>query len=185
VRLPRVPRPKLTTWTPEELRRFLESAAGDRLVALYLLLATTGLRRGEAVGLPWSSVNVDAGTLAVRQAMLSIRYRTELGEPKTRHGERVVALDPVTIEVLAAVREQQRGDAVLLGRGWTNTGLVFTRADGSAWHPEYVSRHFEALIQRAGVRKIRLHDLRHTHASMALVRSVAFDATPGSSRRIA
>ena len=172
VRLPRVPRTKLTTWTSEELRRFLESSAGDRLVALYLLLATTGLRRGEAVGLPWSSVNLDAGTLAVRQAMLSIRYRTELGEPKTRHGERVVALDPVTIEVLAAVREQQRGDAVLLGRGWTNTGLVFSRADGSAWHPEYISRHFETLVQRAGIPKIRLHDLRHTHASMALASGV-------------
>ena len=73
------------------------------------MLATTGLRRGEAVGLSCSSVNPDPGTLAVRQARSSIRYRTEAGEPKTRHGGRVVGQDPVTIEVLAAVREQQRG----------------------------------------------------------------------------
>jgi len=172
VRLPRVPRPTLATWSPEELVRFLEHAAGDRLAGLYLLLATTGLRRGEAVGLPWSAVNLDAGTLSVRQALLSIRYRTEMSEPKTRHGERVVALDRITVEVLRLVRRQQQGDAATLGRAWTDTGLVFTREDGSAWHPEYVSKHFTDLAKAAGVPAIRLHGLRHTHASLGLLSGV-------------
>jgi len=168
VRLPRVPRPTLATWSPEELVRFLEHAAGDRLAGLYLLLATTGLRRGEAVGLPWSAVDLDAGALSVRQALLSIRYRTEMSEPKTRHGERVVALDRITVEVLRLVRLQQQRDAATLGRAWTDTGLVFTREDGSAWHPEYVSKHFIDLAKAAGVPVIRLHGLRHTHASLGL-----------------
>jgi integrase-like protein len=74
--------------------------------------------------------------------------------------------------VLKAVRAQQRGAAQLLGRAWTDTGLVFTRADGSAWHPEYVSRHFADLVRQAGVPVIRLHDLRHTHASTVLASGV-------------
>ncbi len=168
VRLPRAPKPRLATWTPEQLQRFLESTQSDRLGPLYLLLATTGLRRGEAVGLPWSAVNLDAGLLAVRQSMVSVAYEVQLGEPKTTYGERTVALDDITLEVLRAVRHQQQGEAHVLGRGWVDTGLVFTRPDGTAWHPETVSKRFVQLARGAGLPPIRLHDLRHTHASLGL-----------------
>jgi integrase len=172
VRLPRNPRKPRLTWTPEQLQIFLTAAWEDPLGPLYLVLATTGMRRGEAVGLPWSNVDLDRGILAVTQSMLSLSYRVLVDEPKTRSSERTIALDAGTVEALRIVQELQAKNAALLGDAWTDTGLVFTRADGTAWHPGFVSKHFAVLTRNAGLPAIRLHDLRHTHASIGLARGV-------------
>lgn len=168
VRLPRNPKQVRSTWDPAQLQRFLTATWNDPLGPLYLVLATTGMRRGEAVGLRWDDVDLDHGSLAVRQAMISVSYRVLVDEPKSGAGVRTIALDPTTVEALRVLQQRQLQQAELLDAAWATTGLVFTREDGTAWHPEYVSKHFTGLATSAGVPVIRLHDLRHTHASLGL-----------------
>jgi integrase len=90
-----------------------------------------------------------------------------VSEPKTARGRRSVALDPVTVEVLKAQAAQQLEDQTQT-KHWTETGLVFTKEDGEAWHPEVASRFFRQAVKRSKLPVIRLHDLRHTHATLAL-----------------
>ena len=138
----------------------------DRLYALWHTLAMTGLRRGEALGLRWEDVDLEAGRLCVRRAHVPSGREVVVSEPKTARGRRVVALDPETVTVLkgqAARQLQEQRDA-----GWTETGLVFTNEEGQALHPWVTSRCFRKAVKEAMLPAIRLHDLRHTHATLAL-----------------
>ena len=138
--------------------------------ALYSLIALTGLRRGEAAGLRWEDVDLATGLLHVRQQLVQLGYAVEVGLPKTSKGVRTVALAERTLLELQEHRAQQRHEAGRLGLPAPE--YVFTREDGHTLHPEYVSRHFQVLTRRAGLPEIRLHDLRHTHASHALAAGV-------------
>ncbi len=146
------------------------NADTDRLYALYHLIAFRGLRRGEAVGLPWSEVDLDpeAGSVTISRQIVQLGWATEQGEPKTASGARTIALDAQTVAVLRAHRARQAAERLQAGTAWLNTGLVFTREDGSAVHPDYVTRHFERLVKAADLPPIRLHDLRHGAATLAL-----------------
>jgi integrase len=157
---------ELRTWSAEQLAAFLHSQLNDRLYALWHTLAMTGMRRGEALGLRWEDVDLEAGRLAVRRALVPCGKEVLVSEPKTACGRRVVALDPQTVAVLkgqAARQLQEQQDAE-----WTETDLVFTNEGGQALHPWAVSRFFRAAVKRALLPEIRLHDLRHTHATLAL-----------------
>lgn len=160
-------RPKVAVWTPEQIGAFLDHAASDRLYALYHLLAFRGLRRGEAVGLPWSEVDLGSRNLMVSEQIVQLGYRTETGPPKSGNS-RAVALDDDSVAVLRAHKARQAAERLAWGAAWVESGLVFTRNNGSALHPEYVTRHFEALARKAGLPPIRLHDLRHGAATLAL-----------------
>ncbi len=159
-------------WTVQQLGAFLDQAADDPLYALYHLIAFRGLRRGEAVGLPWCDVDLDGGTLTVSQQVVQLGWRTEVGRPKTDSGARVVALDAETVTVLRAHRRQQLERRLVWGEAWTDSGFVFTREDGAALHPDFASRHFGRLVHRADLPPIRLHDLRHGAATIALAGGV-------------
>jgi integrase len=157
---------ELRTWSAQQLAAFLSSQRDDRLHALWHTLAMTGLRRGEALGLRWQDVDLEAGRLCVRRALVPSGQEVLVSEPKTARGRRVVALDPGTVAVLrgqAARQLDEQQDA-----GWTETDLVFTNEDGQALHPWVVSRRFRQVVRRAMLPVIRLHDLRHTHATLAL-----------------
>ena len=158
---------ELRTWSAAQLAAFLHSQRDDRLYALWHTLAMTGLRRGEALGLRWQDVDLEAGRLAVRRALVPCGREVLVSEPKTARGRRVVALDSETVTVLkvqaARQIQDQQGSAI-----WTDTGLVFTSKDGAALHPEVVSRLFRRAVKEAMLPDIRLHDLRHTHATLAL-----------------
>ena len=160
-------RPKVAVWTPEQTGSFLDDALTDRLYALYHLLTFRGLRRGEVVGLPWAEVNLAGGNLMVSEQIVQLGYRTETGPPKS-DSSRPVALDEGSVAVLRAHRARQSAERLAWGPTWVESGLVFTRKNGAALHPEYVSRHFERLTRRAGLPPIRLHDLRHGAATLAL-----------------
>nr|MBA2600966.1 site-specific integrase [Actinomycetota bacterium] len=149
--------PEMRTWAPAQLAAFLGFVRGDRLSALWVLLAMTGLRRGEALGLRWIDVNIDRGELAVRQTVLLVSGRIEVSRPKTARGRRVVALDPSTADILA--KHRQIGP---------DSELVFSDQDGSPLNPGAVSKRFSKLVRASGLPLIRLHDLRHTHATIAL-----------------
>jgi integrase len=161
-----------TTWTAAELRAFLEGVAGDELYPLWLLLATTGMRRGEALGLRWTDVDLEAGRLAVRQTIVAVGHAVEVSTPKTKRGRRSVALDGATVATLRAHRKAQLETRMAWGAARVDKDLVFTRGDGEWLHPERVSKLFAQAIAAAELPSIRLHDLRHTHATLGLAAGV-------------
>lgn len=158
---------ELRCWEARELACFLEAVSGSRLGALWRLLAMTGMRRGEALGLRWSDIDFEHSRLSVRRALVSVGYSVVESTPKT-HQARVIDLDVATVEVLSAHRLRQDAERDEWGPGYQRSELVFTREDGSTLHPDGVTQLFEREVARAGLPRIRLHDLRHTHASIAL-----------------
>ncbi|MGQ7297996.1 tyrosine-type recombinase/integrase [Quadrisphaera sp. KR29] len=160
-------------WTVQECLTFLDSARSDRLYAMYHLYLLTGLRRGEGVGLRWGSVNLDRRTISVTEQITTVANRSQTGAPKTRSGVRRVRLDETTVELLRQHRETQLAERAFWEQPDEGNGLVFTREDGSPLLPDYVTKHFYVLTRRAGLRRVRLHDLRHTSASLALEAGVA------------
>jgi integrase/predicted RNA-binding Zn-ribbon protein involved in translation (DUF1610 family) len=158
---------ELRTWSAEQLAAFLSSQHDDRRYALWHTLAMTGLRRGEALGLRWEDLDLEAGRLCVRRALVPCGKEVLVSEPKTARGRRVVALDPETVAVLRGQAARQLAEQAATG-SWGDTGLVFTTEDGQALHPWVTSRCFRAAVKEAMLPDIRLHDLRHTHATLAL-----------------
>jgi len=168
---PRVPRQERSAWSAEELRAFLEATSGDRLAAMWLLFATTGMRRSELLGLPWRAVDLGAspGRLAVVQTVVVVDKRpVVVAEAKTASSRRQLALDPFTTAVLNAHRVRQLQERLAWGPAWVDTGLVFTREDGQVLHPEHVTKRFARLVRDAGLPPITLHGVRHSYATAAL-----------------
>lgn len=167
-KLMRSSRSEMTTWSPGQLRTFFDGLEGHRLAAAYLLAATTGMRRGEVLGLRWQDVDLAARHLHVRQTVLSVNYEITFGQPKTKRGERRIALDAATVQILREHRVRQDRERATVGAGYRNQDLVFAREDGDPTHPDYFSQTFDRTVRRLGLPKIRLHDLRHTHATLGL-----------------
>lgn len=155
-------------WTPAQTGRFLDHALPDRLYPLFHLIVFRGLRRGEACGLPWHDLDLAHRSLTVSQQLVQVGWPAGLSEPKTSAGHRIVALDRDTVDVLCAHRRRHAQEQRVAGPQWTETGLVFTRLDGRALHPETVSDRFRELAAEANLPPIRLHDLRHGAATLAL-----------------
>ena len=158
----------MNTWTADQLGRFLAFVAEDRYLPAWTLAATTGMRRGEVLGLRWKDTDLAAGRLAIRQTLVSVAYEAKLSTPKTPKSRRSVSLDPRTVAVLKAWRTQQKADRLVGGPGYTETDLVFTREDGSPIHPDRFTQMFDKHVKASGLPRIRLHDLRHTYATLAL-----------------
>jgi len=118
--------------------------------------------------LRWADIDLDAGVLRVVQQLVSVAGKVSVAEPKTTRGVRVIALDPGSVVVLAEHRRRQLGERADWGAAWTDTGLVFGRENGQRLDPPLVTRHFVRLAHVAGLPPIRLHDLRHTSASIGL-----------------
>jgi integrase len=157
---------RVMVWTPEQTGQFLDAISNDRLYPLYHLVTFRGLRRGEAAGLHWPDVDLDHGLLAITTQVIQLGWATEEGAPKSSAGERLVPLDAGTVRVLTDWRDRQAEELKVLGCLPVSTGYVFTREDGSPLHPDYITRHFEWLVRKAGLPPVRLHDLRHGAASL-------------------
>ena len=158
-----------TTWTAEQLARFLRSLEGERLSAAFVLLATTGMRRGEALGLRWSDVALEAARLSIVQTITTVRDKMVITPPKTARSRRLVSLDPETVAALRDHRRRQNEERLRVGEAWSGDGdFVFTNEIGEPVHPSALSRLFVSSVRRAGLPTIRLHDLRHTYATVAL-----------------
>jgi integrase len=170
---PRGQVPEMKAWSADQLRQFTRSVADHRWGGIWALMSTTGMRRGEVLGLRWGDIDLDAGTVTIRSTR--IRYGTTVATstPKTARGNRTIALGPATVAALRVWRRAQAADRLLIGAGWQDAnGLVVTVADGSAPNPEAISNLFHKLARRAGLPPIRLHDLRHSYATAALAAGV-------------
>ncbi len=166
VKPPSVSRPEQTTWTAADVRTFLDAVADDRLSALYRCLITTGMRRGEVLGLRWSSIDLDAARLMVERSLVVVNDVVGWSSPKTPRSRRSVSLDPETVVALRAHRKRQLEEHVLAGDAWQGENLVFCDELGGPLHPDRFTRTFQSAARRAGVPRIRLHDLRHTWATL-------------------
>lgn len=155
------------SWEPSELARFLASVRGSRLEAVWRLAAMTGMRRGEILGLRWADVDLEAGRLSVCNAVVAVAYEVIESTPKS-HNARVIDLDDETVELVRAHRQQQQADRNEWGADYEDHDLVVARENGTPIHPHSLSQAFVRIVKGAGIRTIRLHDLRHTHASLAL-----------------
>jgi len=170
---PRVLAPELKVWDSAQMRKFLASVRDDRLYAAWLLLATTGVRRGELLGLRWEDLDLERAKLSVRRAVTVVRGEPVATEPKTAKGRRTLSLDPATLAALCAHLQRQREERIAAGPAWQEFGLVFCRADGSAFNPEAVSRHFMHRVAAVGLPNIGIHGLRHSYATAALAAGVS------------
>jgi len=159
-------------WTPDQLGAFLEHVRADRLYALWLLVATTGMRRGELAGLRWVDINFANARVSPQRPRVVVDHAVEVSEPKTAKGWRALALDPATLAVLREHQTRQAEEKAVIGAGYRHSGLVFTWPDGSPIHPDLMTRWFEQHSRAAGLPRIRLHDVRHSYASAALAAGV-------------
>jgi integrase len=166
--------PEVQAWSRETLIDFLDrsKSSEDRYYPLWVLLATTGCRRGEALGLRWSDVDLKAGRAAIVQTVITVKHEVRIGTPKTAKGKRSVSLDPATVSVLKDWRGHQLEEKVLLGPGYRDHDLIFAKATGEPLHPERVSREFDRRVERWDLPKLTVHGLRHTWATLALAAGV-------------
>jgi len=167
----------MQTWTASELATFLARTEGDRYGYVWAFLATSGCRRGEALGLRWTDLDLIAGSAAFRQQVIPLPKESGVGRegrivPGTKGGEaRVIQLDRRTVAMLRTWRRLQAAERLALGGGYEDNGLVFPRVDGRPYHPEAFSKTFDRRLRTkafADLPTIRLHDLRHTWATLAL-----------------
>jgi len=165
---PRLVTPEMQVWSSSEARQFLDAVSDDRLYAMWLLFVMTGMRRGEVLGLRWKDVDFAGGRLAIRQTLVEVSYQTHFSEPKTKRSRRTVSLDAGTVTALAEHRDRQKAERLMLEGIDESLDLVFTHPDGRPLQPQNVSQSFGNIIRRTGLRTIRLHDLRHTSATLAL-----------------
>lgn len=166
-RLPRREHREMNAWTEAEAAAFLATVADDRLFALWRLALATGMRRGELCGLRWRDIDLGTGVVTVASTRV-VADVVVIGEPKTRAGARVVALDRHTAAALASWRKHQASERLLAGPAWEDHGLVFVDELGVPPHPETITRWWREAVARAGVPAIRLHDARHTAATVLL-----------------
>jgi integrase len=170
---PRAERHEVHPLTPREARTLLDAAQGDRLAALYALALAVGLRQGEALGLHWEDVDLEAGNLRVRVALQRQDGRgLQSVEPKTARSRRGIVLPPYVVESLRAHRSRQVQERLLAGSRWQETGLVFTTAIGTPLDGGSVTHRFQRMLERAGLPRLRFHDLRHACASLLLAQGV-------------
>jgi integrase len=165
-------RPAVAVWTAAQTAQFLRSIEDHRLYAAYHLIALRGLRRGEAAGLRWCDLDLDGKTAIISQQLQQYDGRLAICPPKTPHSTRVIALDHTTIAALRAHRDRQQAEAAAYGPGYRASGFVFTNLNGDPMAPDRLTRTFRKLVTQAGLPPVRLHDLRHGAATLALAAGV-------------
>lgn len=174
VKGPRVERQEVVPWTADEAGQFLTSLEGHRLRPLFAVGVALGLRKGELLALRWQDVDLDVGVLRVRATVQRLGKGVGLvtGSPKTARSRRTLPLPQVLVDALREHRtaqELEREEAT----SWHDAGLVFTTSKGTMIEPRNLNRFLDEAIARAGLRRIRFHDLRHTCASLLLAQGVS------------
>ena len=152
-------------WAQAEVHTFLRAIAGLRLEVAWRL-SLYGLRRGEVLGLRWADIDLKAKTLTVTQTRVLINYQVHVERPKSRNGFRTLPLDEELVSGLNRLRKLQQAEAEGAGEAYDGSGYVVTDELGAPVHPEWYSDEFGRLLKSAKLRRITLHDSRHTTLSL-------------------
>lgn len=166
IKTPRAESHGRDVWTPEHARTFLSATKKNPMHAVWFLLLSTGLRRGEVLALRWSDVDLERSTLSVSRTVTRSSAGWRVGDVKTRSSQRRVVLSRECCRLLLSLRERHR---VLHGDEHAATGPVVSNDRGHAYQPASLNRMFSEATRSAGVPQIRLHDLRHTSATLMLI----------------
>ncbi|MFF7252376.1 tyrosine-type recombinase/integrase [Streptomyces microflavus] len=159
--------------TAAEARQFLDAARADRLHALYELALRTGLRKGELLGLHWEDLDLTTGTASIRRSLQRTRTGGLTHLPtKTRASERRIALPTECLHSLKEHKGRQDKERETAESAWQDSGLIFTTPTGGPLDPANLTRRFRSFLDRAGLRRIRFHDLRHSTATLLLEQGV-------------
>lgn len=170
---PRVVNAEMKVLSPEQARQFLVACRGDSLEALYWLALSTGLRRGELLALKWQDVDFERGILSVRRALgRSTSEGIVIAEPKTPQGRRTVRLSAPVIAVLRAHRKAQLERRLQAGPEWKDTDFLFTTGIGTTIDPSTLGKMFKSILEKAKLPAVRVHDMRHSAATIALSQGV-------------
>ncbi len=168
VKPPTVVRKPHRTWTPEQLTRFLEAARSHRLYGLWVLAASTGMRRSELGGLRRDSLDLDSATVRMTTTRVLAGSKVNTGGGKSARSRRQLALDRYTVATLTLHLRQLEQEQADWGSGYQDHGLVFCWEDGRPIYPDTITEQFNKLVDSAGLPLIKLHDLRHSYATIAL-----------------
>jgi integrase len=169
---PRSRRPEVRPLTPEQARAFLGAVKGDRLEGLFTVAVALGLRQGEALGLRWEDIDLDAGTLRVRHTIQKINGEWCFVEPKTDRSRRTIVMPAATITALRAHRRRQAEERLAAGARWQDWHLVFPSAVGTPLNGSNVTHRLQRILESANLPRQRFHDLRHCCASLLLAQHV-------------
>ena len=171
-RSPKLIRPEGRTLSPEQARGFLASLQGHRNEALYTLMLSTGMRRGEAMGLRWEDVDLERGVIRIRRSLKRESGHIVTADTKTLKSRRAVNLPEPVVDLLVRHHDQQEKERVDLGAAWVETGFVFTSSIGTPIDPRNLYRDFQKVCEKAGLSHWHPHELRHSAASLMLANGV-------------
>jgi len=172
VKAPRRVRYAPVTLNQKQARVLVNAARKHRLGAVFSVATAVGLRLGESLGLRWQDVDLKKRTIRVNQTLQRVDGKLEFGEPKSEKSRRTVTLPTITVETLKRHATRQKKERLLAGSDWVDSGLVFTSTIGTALDERNVRRAFKDLLTAAKLPKIRIHDLRHTCATLLLAQDV-------------
>jgi integrase len=178
---PKVPRREMRVWTADEARRFLDAVAatnpdGSEAIphgTIFAFALETGCRCGEILGLRWQDVDLDRAEVRIAQTIQRVPGRGSIvGPPKTDRGRRRIPLSQTIVDLLRRHKARQNAWRLQLGPAWPATDLVFTTPLGQPIASGTLRNVFRRACATAGVPRIRLHDLRHTHATLLLLANI-------------
>ncbi len=158
---------EIQTISAEQLKSFLEEAKRSGVYEMYYIELSTGLRRGELLGLKWEASDMQQGVIRVRRQVARIDGKIVEAPLKTKNSYRTVTISPQAVEVL----KQQKAKA--------NDQYVFPSPNGGPISPDSVNNMLKRVLERAGIPKVRFHDLRHTFATLALQNGVDIKTVSG------
>ena len=169
---PRVRKPQMRTLTQHEVSELLSTAKSTPYYPIIYTAIHTGLRQGELLGLRWRDLNLDLASLSVSQVLYKRRGACYFKEPKSPHSRRRLDLTPSLSLFLRQYRIDRQADRLLLGRPLTEDDLLFSNLDGIPLDPGTLTKNFARIARRAGLQRVRFHDLRHTCASLMLLADI-------------
>ena len=164
---PKPEKQEMTALSAEQSNNVLKLLEGQNLWLPVFLGLTTGMRRGEILGLQWKDINWYRKELSVKRSLKQSKTGVKLARPKTAHSLRTISLSDVVMEILRSHKRIQAEERLRLGSAYTDGGMVLAAPGGGFLRPDSVSTAFAAFIKlQRGLPKVRFHDLRHTHASL-------------------
>jgi integrase len=178
IELPQVRTPPIAPLDFRQVLALLKAVEGKRWAPLYRLAVNLGMRQAEILGLTWEAIDLEVGMLRVFQQLKRVKGDGEkrefvLQSTKTKAGERILQLDPTLAAMLREHRRVQEEEKALRGEAWKDKhGLVFVTETGAPIHGTELVQHFKRVLKKAGLPKVRFHDLRHTAATLLLADNV-------------